>query len=448
MNLPVERLPAILCYTVLGSVPLVALAIWPFWEKRRLPGGITAVLLALPVLAQAYLRALAVAYADICGQEADAWCTILTTAVYAAVYFMLVRAPVGKLLFTLLLLANVANLLVLDGKCLEGLLFGETLARQSYGWTASAALAMISLVILTPLALYFRNHYVPTVRQPVGRKYWRYLWLVPATFYLLWFCFCYGSVRSALDIALEPASAGLTLLIDLGGFLIYHTVTLLVDETARNEQLMARNYQLTIQSVQAESMRRQIAATRQARHDLRHHIAVVDSYVTAGEYDKLHEYLCQYKASLPIAGGADICANSAVSALLVYFRQQAEVCGAALRVSVDVPVRPGIPDQTLVALLSNLLENAVDACGLVGGNAAYITVVVKNLDDAMFFRVENPCVVTPVRDRDGTFFSTKHEGKGVGLASVQAIAEQYEGMMTVEADNGRFCVSVLLNKPE
>ena len=117
--------------------------------------------------------------------------------------------------------------------------------------------------------------------------------------------------------------------------------------------------------------------------------------------------------------------------LLVYFRQQTEACGAALRVSVDIPVRPGIPDQTLVALLSNLLENAVDACGLVGGNAAYITVVVKNLDDAMFFRVENPCVVTPVRDWDGTFFSTKHEGKGVGLASVQAIAEQYEGMMTV-----------------
>ena len=54
--------------------------------------------------------------------------------------------------------------------------------------------------------------------------------------------------------------------------------------------------------------------------------------------------------------------------------------------------------------------------------------------------------VVPVRDKDGTFFSTKHEGKGIGLASVQAITEQYEGAMTVETGSGRFCVAVLLNK--
>lgn len=448
MTLPVERLLSILCYTVLGSVPLVVLAMWPFWEKRRLPAGVTAVLLALAVLAQACLRALAVMYADVCGRAADAWCTLLTTLVYTAFYFLLVRAPVGKLLFTLLLLSNVSNLLVIDGKCLEGLLFGEAAARQSYGWTASAALVMISLAVLPLLALYFRKRYVPTVRQPVGRKYWQCLWLVPATFYLLWFSFCYGSVRSALDIALEPVAAGLTLLINIGGFLVYHTVILLVDETARNEQLAARNYQLTIQSVQMESMRRQIAATRQARHDLRHHIAVVDSYVTAGAYDKLHEYLRAYKEDLPEGGGAVLCANGTVNALLVYFRQMAEMSGVKYAVSADVPARSAFPEQTLAVLLGNLLENAMDACKDMGGGRGYVAAAVKETADTLFVQVENACVAAPVRDTDGTFFSTKHEGKGVGLASVQAIAEQYEGVMTVEADNGRFRVAVLLNRPQ
>lgn len=223
---------------------------------------------------------------------------------------------------------------------------------------------------------------------------------------------------------------------------------LLVDETARNEQLAARNYQLTIQSVQMESMRRQIAATRQARHDLRHHIAVVDSYVTAGAYDKLHEYLRAYKEDLPEGGGAVLCANGTVNALLVYFRQMAEMSGVKYAVSADVPARSAFPEQTLAVLLGNLLENAMDACKDMGGGKGYVAAAVKETADTLFVQVENACVAAPVRDTDGTFFSTKHEGKGVGLASVQAIAEQYEGVMTVEADNGRFRVAVLLNRPQ
>ena len=90
-----------------------------------------------------------------------------------------------------------------------------------------------------------------------------------------------------------------TLLTNLGAFLVYHTVVRLINELEKSSELAAQNHQLEIQSLQYENLNRQIAATRQARHDLRHHIAVMDGYLTSGEYGKLHEYLQGYRQSLP-----------------------------------------------------------------------------------------------------------------------------------------------------
>lgn len=142
-----------------------------------------------------------------------------------------------------------------------------------------------------------------------------------------------------------------------------------------------------------------------------------------------------------------MCANSTVNALLVYFRQMAEAYDVRYDAAADVPVRSAFPEQTLAVLLGNLLENAMDACKVVSDGTAYVTVTVKETADVLFVQVENTCIAVPVRDTDGSFFSTKHEGKGIGLTSVQSIAEQYEGIMTVETGSGRFCVAVLLNRP-
>lgn len=447
MPLSAPSVAEVVVYTALSTVPFMLLGVYPFRQQYRFSRGVTAALLILVTAVQVCLRT-AAAYVSVpWTDDAKAWGTGLSTLLYTAVYFLLIRAHPGKLLFTLLMLSNIAALTVIDAKCLEGLLFGQELARQSCRWTASAAMAPVLLLFLLPLFWYFRRCYAPTMCLLVGQRSWRYLWLVPATFYLLWFCFCYGSARSAMDIALDPASAGLALLVDLGGFLIYHMVILLIGEMGKNEELTARNYQLTVQSLQMDSLNRQIAATRRARHDMRHHMAVVDNYVAAGEYGKLHEYLRTYRESLPEGGGEAVCANGAVNALLVYFRQMAEAYGVRYQVSADVPARSAFPEQTLTVLMGNLLENAVDACKAVSDGAAYVAVTAKETADALFVQVENTCVAVPVRDTDGTFFSTKHEGKGIGLTSVQAITEQYEGIMTMETDGGRFCVAVLLNRP-
>ena len=158
---------------------------------------------------------------------------------------------------------------------------------------------IVSMLVLMPRAVYFSKYYSESINRRAGSSSWNYLWFIPATFYLVWFCYCYGRPETALEIALEPSAAVLTLLINMGAFLIYHTVLRMINEQERNRQLAVQNYNLSLQSLQLENLQKQRKATRQARHDIRHHITVMDSYLAAVEYDRLREYLKSYKKSLP-----------------------------------------------------------------------------------------------------------------------------------------------------
>lgn len=313
---PLGRILEISLYSILNFFPFILLALCPFRRQLRFTKTATVLMVVLLGAIQIFLRSMAVF-----GQGDKGMLTTAATVVYGAFYFAVIKASFGKTLFTLFMLSNVADLIVTDSKRIEGLIFGKEMAAQSYRWTASVSMLLVSLVILIPLFLYFYKYYSDGISKQAGASSWNYLWLIPATFYLLWYWHCYGSVKTALEIALEPSSALLTLFINLGAFLVYHTVVRLINEQERSSELAAQNHRPAIQSLQYENLSKQIAATRQARHDIRHHITIVDGYLNSGEYEKLHDYLQSYKKSMPDDTAVLFCGHRTVNILLLHFAQ-------------------------------------------------------------------------------------------------------------------------------
>lgn len=436
-----NRILEVALYSILNFLPFMLLALYPFRRQLRFSKAATTGLVVLLTGLQLCLGATA---AFVPGAN-KAVHTFVSTVVYAVFYFTAVKASFGKTLFTQLMLSNIANLVVTDAKCVEGLVFGEEMAMQSYRWTYSVCMLIVGLIVAVPLFLYFRKYYSDGISKQAGASSWNYLWLIPATFYLLWFWHFYGNEKAALEIALEPSSAIFTLFVNLGAFLVYHTVVRLINEQEQNRELAVQNHQLAIQSLQLENLNKQIAATRQARHDIRHHIAVMDGYLTSGEYQKLHEYLQSYKRSLPDDSSILFCKHYAVNILLLYFAQQAKDNYIDFSVSADLPEQLGIPDNVLSVLLGNLLENALEACLTVKDSPARISVKAKAQPDAVFFQVENTYGKEPVRDEAGNYRSTKHKGIGIGLESVKNMVAQYDGLLEIAPENGCFRVSILLN---
>lgn len=447
---PLWRIAEVAAYSLLNFLPFVILALYPFHDQLRFSLRATGGLLAAMVAVQLGLGQIAAS-----GLVNAGLLSVTSTALYLAFYFVAVRAPLGKMLFTLFMLSNVANLVTTDAKCFEGLVFGQEMALQSYRWTFSVCMLVLEAAVLALLAWYFNRFYAPCIVKRSSETMWNYLWLIPATFYVVWFWYHYGSDKTSLKLALDPASALFVLVINLGAFLVYHTVIILINEMDKNAQLTERNHQLAIQALQYENLTNQIDEARRARHDVRHHVAVLEHYLNTENYEALGAYLQGYRESLPEEAPLMYCRNAAANALLGHFAQQAQAAGMRFNAQASLPEHIGVPDEEITVLLGNLLENAIEACERVlerGGDAAdppSVEVSVKLEHDALFVLVENSCRAdrTLVSTRQGRYLSTKHLGEGIGLESARSIAERYDGVFEAQQEGNHFRASALLNIP-
>ena len=103
----------------------------------------------------------------------------------------------------------------------------------------------------------------------------------------------------------------------------------LVLEQEKLVALQQKNYALAMQSLQYENLQERIAEARQAKHDVRHHIALLQDCLRRKDYDAMQTYLDRYQETLPDARQLQFCGNAAVNAVLSYFAQQAAAQAAA-----------------------------------------------------------------------------------------------------------------------
>lgn len=436
---PIYRIAETALYSLLNFLPFLALAIYPFRNSLRFSKKITALFIAVLTAVQLLLGAWAAFFAN----GSTGKISVISTLLYAAFYFLAIKKPLGKTLFTLLMLSNFANLAVVSAKCAEGLLF-PTLAVQSYRWSFSLMLGIVELILAVPIFWYMKKVFTPAVeREPSGTE-WRYLWLIPATFYIVWYAAFYGVLaRTALEIALRPKNTLFLLIVNIGAALIYYVVSCLIIEQNKTLDLTRRNHRLTTQNLQYELLQEKINEARRAKHDVRHHIALMQDYLNRGELETLREYLNRYSQSLPDDTLICFCENSAANAVLLYFAQQAKNNQIDYIVQAKIPNNAPVTNPDLSVLFGNLLENALEACKAEQAPNKKIMVRASLTGSTLCITVDNTFFGKLQLAPNGDLISTKHKGMGLGTKSVQSIAEQYGGVCRFEVKNNLFCASVL-----
>lgn len=438
MNEPFYRYLEVALYALLNFLPYLILALYPFRKQLRFSKPVIISLIFIISILQ-ILTGICAAF-----EINNAMLSILSTALYAIFYFTATKVYFGKSLFTLLILSNMANLVMVFAKCLEGILFGS-MAYESYRWTNSFCMLIGHLLFTTPVAVYFYKSYSVSINKP-HNNVWRYLWLVPATFYLAWYWHLYGQGRSSLEVALEPVNTLFLLLIDIGSFVIYHMILRLIHELNKNMELEMKNHQLAMQTLQYENLRTKIAEARRAKHDIRHHITLMREYLHNGNLDELERYLDQYQKSLPSDSGLIFSNNYTLNTLLLYFAQEAKNYGIDYDVRIDLQENLWIPENDLSVLLGNLLENAIHACAEQSNGERKIIIRAKETENTIFLTIDNTFDGELKQSKDGSYLSTKLNGNGLGLMSVRSITEQYHGTFEIETQENLFCVSVALSR--
>lgn len=434
--IPFHRVLEICLFSLLGLLPFVNLALFPFRKQLRFSRPATLALIILACLLHTGLNLLQVFYLANPGLL-----SFLLTCICLLLYWVGVRDRFDKLLFTGLALFTIFNLALFVAKGLERLCF-PTLAAEPYRWSLCLCLLIIHMALTPALYFYIRKWYAPTMELQTPS--WHYLWSIPATFYLIWHYHLFSTGQSSIQAVQNAQSTLFLLSVSLGAFIVYHTVVLLLLEQEKAQTLAQQNHLLSMQRLQYDNLQYRINEARQAKHDVRHHAHLIREYLRSGKLRELDAYLDHYSKSMPDSPSLVYCQHYATNALLGYFVQQAQSSEITMDIFVQLPEQLNLPETTISVVLGNLLENAVDACREISTGERKITVRGKTDMGSVFFEITNTYAGTLRKNKAGKLLSGKASGRGLGLDSVAHLAQVHGGMLELDAQNGIFRASILL----
>jgi hypothetical protein len=165
--------------------------------------------------------------------------------------------------------------------------------------------------------------------------------------------------------------------------------------------------------------------TRVARHDLRHHITAIRQLLS--QPDKLKEYLDTFDDTQVQPLQMRYCSHDFVNMLLSLYTGLSQRQDTNFLVRAALHKTIPISDVDLCVILSNLLENALEASAKIPVEEREITVNIACKMGSLGIFIKNR--FDGALDKEGRrFLSSKQPGRiGIGLASAEAVCERLGG---------------------
>ena len=211
----------------------------------------------------------------------------------------------------------------------------------------------------------------------------------------------------------------------------------------RNAKLQQENQFLSMQQQRYENLRTAIEEARQARHDMRHQFNQISALADAGDLENLKSYLAKTVSRIPNLDMC-FCENRAADSVVGYYCAMAKRDEIPFRARLDLPETLPVDEIDMCLVLSNLLENALEASlrTAPGRRQIEITACV-HADRILLIEVKN-AFDGEVNEKNGVFRSSKRRENGIGIQSVTHIAEKTGGTSTFTYQNGTFSAKVML----
>jgi len=300
--------------------------------------------------------------------------------------------------------------------------------------------AVLVIVAVFPFLWRYFTGRLRTAFSELDEKTIRQLCIPPVLFFAL--DQCYSTIRNTLEYDSLQTAAIFVLMLGTGLATYYVNLRMAMESWQRARLESEMENQLTLQAQHYMQLTETIEHTRAARHDLRHHLSVITAYVRKDDKTGLETYLDEYISGIPDESFVPYCGNHAVDAVARHYLTMAKDAGAKLDVRLQVPHDAGIPDSDLCIVFGNILENAAESCIGQESGQPFIHARCETIGCRMTFTVDNSGSESKGSKPD------RYKGEGIGLRSVQAVVEKYNGTLEFVRDREVYKTSVFLLIPD
>lgn len=180
-----------------------------------------------------------------------------------------------------------------------------------------------------------------------------------------------------------------------------------------------------------------IKMIRAQRHDFNLHLHAVNGLLESGKYDECKEYVSKMVKETAYVNEVLPVYDTSISAMLYAYRADAENKGITMTFDITNNMKGLAPEAYEInRIIGNLLQNAIEAVSEQKDRAYGIAVKIYENGGCCVIDVSNKYEGN-VSELSHVFeysYTGKKNHEGLGLSTVQRIAESYKGMAYVEMD--------------
>lgn len=214
------------------------------------------------------------------------------------------------------------------------------------------------------------------------------------------------------------------------------------EKCAAEQRNRLMEMQRTQSEKEIEAIKRSEHAIALLRHDMRHFLNNISSYIEHGDTNKAKSYIREIIVLADKTAMQKYCENELVNMIISSYENKMNEMGICLYHSIQIPEKLPISDVDFTSILSNGLENAIHAVSELDIDKRNITLDLRMNDTKLLLSIKNP-YAHKVEMMDGIPQSKETE-HGFGTQSIKYVTEKLKGNCQFVAQDGQFALRVVL----
>lgn len=307
------------------------------------------------------------------------------------------------------------------------------------------------LVILLGRAILFLG--IIIIRRKIGKKSIEVLcdtdWLKVLVFPI----FTIVIITSMLSFFKNVETSDQIILVFVGVFgmigmniVVFYLINDIVERETKLYEHKIFQLQVKRQSEMYQSISENFDRQKKRTHEYKNQIDCMEQLLNRKQYSKLEDYVKVVHSKLDRELDAIDTNNIIVNAILNTKYQEADMNGIVVVLRVNDLSGVWIKDEDIVIILSNLLDNAIEACKKCDNGKRILKLKFVNEAGMIKIGVKNT-FSNPIVYENGEIKSTKlvqTEEHGVGIKNIIEVIEKYDGSYIIKDDNYEFYFSIII----
>lgn len=270
----------------------------------------------------------------------------------------------------------------------------------------------------------------------------------PTQYLIDFILFIFPLINLSLSMNVLNQKNSTMLYIDISVLLFFYTFFLffMADQLNYNSEktfhLELISQQMQLQKQHFIDLTEYNQEIRSIKHDLKNHIRMIRGYLQDDNIEKAIEYINEYDENLHQISKFVFTGNNTVDILLNQKMNLANKQNIHLNYNILIPNEVCIPDLDLCIILSNLLDNAIEATSKVENKT--INLKMNIYKEQLFISVSNTFNGS-IKQSSNQLLSLKQDkNHGYGLYNVKRVVEKLHGSFNYQFDQNEFVVTILL----